>query len=170
MHSWRFTRTHSVFCYTFFRYVVSRFPYFTWIMLGVTLSAIAVQVYELYIPISQLVNPKYIWLSDIVFIMATLIELVLKVFVFFPSTTLTNLSCTNAGSSKGVVFKSQCGYWSCVGRLGLDNLDGNICSYCCLPSSLSNISPQSWGYVHRVVTMVQVSCLAPDGWQDQWLH
>lgn len=73
---------NSVFCYTFFRYVVSRFPYFTWIMLGVTLSAIAVQVYELYIPIPRLMNPKYIWLSDIVFIMATLIELVLKVFVF----------------------------------------------------------------------------------------
>ena len=49
-------------------------------MLGITLSAIAVQVYELYIP-TQSMNPKYIWLSDIVFIVATLIELVLKVLI-----------------------------------------------------------------------------------------
>ena len=75
-----------------FRYVVSLFPYFTWVMLIITLSTIAVQFYELYININT-INPRYVWFSDVVFIVATLLELVLKVQrLHAPSASLLSLS------------------------------------------------------------------------------
>ena len=61
-----------------FRYAVSLFPYFTWLMLILTVVTIGVQAAELFVSI-QRINPTYIWLSDIIFILATLVELCLKV-------------------------------------------------------------------------------------------
>ena len=57
---------------------MSLLPYFTWVVFIVTLGTIAVQFYEQYTSMPS-ANPSYIWLADIVFVSATLAELILKV-------------------------------------------------------------------------------------------
>jgi hypothetical protein len=46
-------------------------------MFIITLGTIAVQFYEQHAN----ANPSYVWLADIVFVFATLVELILKVHV-----------------------------------------------------------------------------------------
>ena len=51
-------------------------------MLIITMSTIAVQGYELYYSVEK-TSTTYVWMADIVFIVATLTELVLKVIKSF---------------------------------------------------------------------------------------
>lgn len=71
-------------------YLVSRLPYFTWVMVFVTLSAIVVQVKELETDFDRpdlngtsvntgKMEPVYIWVADLLFVLFTLVELTLKV-------------------------------------------------------------------------------------------
>ena len=53
---------------------MSFFPYFTWVLLIITVTTIAVQIREF-----TQVNTTYVWLTDILFVAATLTELILKV-------------------------------------------------------------------------------------------
>ena len=77
MHSDQFQIViHFNGCFFTCRSIISFFPYFTWLILIITLSTIAVQIAELDIP---KINVTYVWLTDIVFIIATLTELILKV-------------------------------------------------------------------------------------------
>ena len=79
-------------------------------MLIITLSTIAIQVNELNITI-QSPNPAFIWLGDIVFILATLFELILKVidfvcsvcYILSPFTSHCHTAVT--GNSQGIVFQ-----------------------------------------------------------------
>lgn len=57
---------------------MSLLPYFTWLMFIITLGTIAVQFYEQYTSTPS-DNPSYVWLADVVFVSATLVELILKV-------------------------------------------------------------------------------------------
>ena len=57
---------------------MSLLPYFTWVMFIITLGTIAVQFYEQYTNMPN-ANPSYVWLADIAFVSATLVELILKV-------------------------------------------------------------------------------------------
>lgn len=56
---------------------MSLLPYFTWVMVIITLGTIGVQCYELYTTANA--NPSYVWLADVIFVFATLVELILKV-------------------------------------------------------------------------------------------
>ena len=73
-------------------YIVSRLPYFTWLLLVVTLSVIGVQINELRTEFRNTENrtdfssdgafkvePSYIWVADLIFILFTLVDLSLKV-------------------------------------------------------------------------------------------
>ena len=85
-------------------YLVSRLPYFSWLMVMITLSAIAVQLAELQTrfgrPANILLNttadanttttsavpvdmePVYFWITDFLFVLFTLVELTLKVCLY----------------------------------------------------------------------------------------
>ena len=67
-------------------YIVSRLPYFAWLMVVITLSAIAVQLVELQANFNEgmsRIDPTYFWVADFLFVFFTLIELTLKVLAFF---------------------------------------------------------------------------------------
>ncbi|CAI8036576.1 Sodium leak channel non-selective protein [Geodia barretti] len=81
----------------YIRYLVSRLPYFSWLMVMITLSAIAVQLAELQTrfgrPANIILNttttsdvrvpvdmePVYFWTADFLFVLFTLVELTLKI-------------------------------------------------------------------------------------------
>lgn len=64
-------------------YLVSRLPYFTWLMVVVTLSAVLVQMEELRTGFDQgKTEPSYLWVADFLFVLFTLVELTLKVCTF----------------------------------------------------------------------------------------
>ena len=69
--------------YTVLSYIVSRLPYFIWVMFLVTLVTIGFQVAELYRvrnPQGSIrFGPRYMWPVDLIFVVFTLTELILKV-------------------------------------------------------------------------------------------
>ena len=65
--------------HTHIRYVVSSAPVFYWCIDLLTLATLFVQAWELWTHEDTTPNPSYIWMSDLVFVLATLTELVLKV-------------------------------------------------------------------------------------------
>ncbi len=62
------------------RFVISALPYFTWLMIVVTVATLAVQIREVVIN-SDKSSATYIWWIDLFFIIFAVIELVLKVRV-----------------------------------------------------------------------------------------
>ena len=53
---------------------------FAWVIILVTVGCLSVQLFELFTDENtQKVQPTYVWVSDLVFIMATLAELLLRV-------------------------------------------------------------------------------------------
>lgn len=72
----------------FSRYVVSSLPYFTWVMIAVTIAALCTQISEIFITSVDVSSadassdmPFYIWWMDLIFVVFTLFELILKVRV-----------------------------------------------------------------------------------------
>lgn len=68
-----------------YRFIVSALPYFTWLMILVTVAALAVQVEEI-----ALSTTTYSWWMDLIFVVFTIVELVLKVGVAVGVVTLHN--------------------------------------------------------------------------------
>lgn len=60
-------------------YFVSRLPYFGWAMLFITLATIGALMYEVYTDDATKKNPTYLWVIDLIFVLSTLTELILKV-------------------------------------------------------------------------------------------
>ncbi len=63
------------------RYMISLLPYFTWLMIVVTIVALCGQISEIYIGSANVMEavPIYLWWLDLLFVLFTLSELILKV-------------------------------------------------------------------------------------------
>ena len=93
MHIHVHAHTHTHTSIPLVRYMVSSMPYFTWLMLAVTIAALCGQISEIYIGVASLnqAMPTYLWWLDLIFVVFTLLELLLKVTSLAFSITSTCL-------------------------------------------------------------------------------